>query len=392
MKKIGNKIKLIRITTVPESLKVLLKGQLKFMSDYFEVIAISSPGKHLEGVKVQEGIEVIPLKMTRKITPISDLIALIKLIFILIKEKPDIVHTHTPKAGLLGMIAAKITQVPVRMHTIAGMPLTVAKGFKKKLLILIEKLTYASATNIYPNSIILKKYIIENKFCKKEKLKVIGKGSSNGIDTTFFYRTPQIIEKAHNLKTELKIPDNAFIFLFVGRIVKDKGINELIEAFSKIENKNTYLILVGNYEQDLDPLENKTYIEINNNEKIIEVGYQNDVRPYFAMSDVFVFPSYREGFPNVVLQAGAMEVPSIVSNINGSNEIIENNKNGLVVKVKNIPELKDAMNKLLHDKKLLQKLKTNCRYNIVENYKRGYIWEQLLNEYTKLIDNVQKNN
>lgn len=384
----NDKEKLIRITTVPTSLKVLLKGQLKYMSNFFEVIGISSPGKSLDDVAEFEEIRTIPIKMTRKITPLKDFFALLKLINIFLKIKPDIVHTHTPKAGLLGMLASYITGIPIRLHTVAGLPLTETKGIKKRLLVFIEKLTYSCATNVYPNSHKLKKYILDNKFCSENKLKIIGNGSSNGIDINYFKLNESTKNKALEIRNTFKIPKNAFVFLFVGRIVKDKGINELIEAFIGLKSENIYLLLVGNYENNLDPVNQKSINEIKNNKKIIFAGYQKDVRPFFAASDVFVFPSYREGFPNVVLQSGAMEVPAVVSNINGCNEIIKHNYNGLIVEVKDILSLQNAMNELFRDPKKLLELKKNCRVNVMENYDRNYFWKQLLNEYKSLLKNV----
>ncbi len=380
--------KILRITTVPISLRILLKGQLKYMSSFFEVKAISSEGKLLQEVKQEEGVDVIPINMSRKITPFTDLVSLIKLIILFKKEKPNIVHTHTPKAGLLGMLAAYLTKIPVRMHTVAGMPLTIATGFKKKLLVFIEKLTYACATNVYPNSSNLKEYIIDNNFCKQEKLKIIGKGSSNGIDTEYFEINDNILEEANKKKSKFNLPKDAFVFLFVGRIVKDKGINELVRAFIKLKNENSYLVLVGDYEENLNPVDKDVFNEIKNNNRIIEAGFQKDVRPYFAMANVFVFPSYREGFPNVVMQAGAMELPSIVSNINGCNEIISDNKNGLIINVQDENDTFEAMEKLLNDIELTMQLKKKCRKNIIDNYERTYIWEELRNEYNSLLKDV----
>src|SRR5690606_18602345 len=169
------KPKLIRITTVPQSLRGLLKGQLKFMSENgFDVIGVSSPGEALNDVEKNEGVKTVGIEMTRTISPLKDLQALFRLIHLFRKEKPQIVHTHTPKAGLLGMMAAKIAGVPHRLHTVAGMPLTVATGTKRHLLKQMEKLTYACATKVYPNSLGLKKIILEEKFTFPKKLKVIG--------------------------------------------------------------------------------------------------------------------------------------------------------------------------------------------------------------------------
>ncbi|MGL5261610.1 MAG: glycosyltransferase, partial [Bacteroides sp.] len=183
----GSKKKLIRITTVPQSLKNLLKGQLKFMSKYFEVVAVSSDGDCFEEMlEEQGGIRGVKINMSRKITPFQDLVSLYQLIRLFQKEKPYIVHTHTPKAGTLGMLAAWLTRVPYRIHTVAGLPLLVTTGLKRKVLDFVEKITYACATKVYPNSFALKEIISKNNFASKKKLDVIAQGSSNGIDTEFF--------------------------------------------------------------------------------------------------------------------------------------------------------------------------------------------------------------
>ena len=234
--------KLIRITTVPQSLKGLLKGQLRFMSENgFEVIGVSSSGKELEEVNKQEGIRTISIEMSRKITPIKDLRALWRFYKLCKKEKPTIVHSHTPKAGIIGMLGAKLAGVPIRLHTVAGLPLMETTGNKRKLLDFVEKLTYACATKVYPNSYGLYDFILQNKFTKQQKLQVIAQGSSNGIDTQFFHPKNVSNEKQLQLKDELGIVSNDFVFVFVGRLVGDKGINELVAAFKELETRNQKL-------------------------------------------------------------------------------------------------------------------------------------------------------
>lgn len=381
--------KIIRITTVPSSLKVLLKGQLKFINNNgYEVVGISSAGKELNEVSNDEGIRTLELNMTRTISPFKDFISLIKMFIILVREKPDIVHTHTPKAGLIGMLASYIAGIQFRLHTVAGLPLLEKKGIKRNILNFVEKLTYKCSTKVYPNSFGLKDIILKNKFTETNKLKVIANGSSNGIDTSYFNPELFSIEENAVLKTNLGIKKTDFVFIFVGRIVSDKGINELVEAFDKIclVEENIKLLLVGPFEDELDPLQKKTKLLINNNDKIILVGYQNDVRPYFAISNTLVFPSYREGFPNVVMQAGAMKLPSIVSDINGCNEIIENNLNGIIIPVKKVKELFNAMIKIKRNEEHYNQFKRNCRSTIINRYDCKIIWNELFNEYEKLLD------
>ena len=386
--------KIIRVTTVPISLGGLLKGQLKYMSDYFHIIGISSRGDvkngmyEIDKVGKDENIQVIPVTMTRKITPIQDLKSVYQLYKLFKKEKPDIVHSHTPKAGTVAMLAAKLAGVKHRLHTIAGLPLLEATGAKRDLLNTVEKATYSCATKIYPNSYGLYDIIKKNKFTYPEKLKVIARGSSNGIDTTYF--NPDHFSEIENtqLRDELKISATDLVFIFVGRLVKDKGINEMIEAFKKLNatEKKCKLLLVGTYEKELDPVKPETEAEINLNPNIIAVGWQTDVRPYFAIADILVFPSYREGFPNVVMQAGAMGLPSIVTDINGCNEIITTEENGIIIPVKSSKALFLAMKLLLEEENLREKLASNSRKNICDNYEREFVWQSLLEEYKRLLN------
>ncbi|WP_040281899.1 glycosyltransferase family 4 protein [Psychroserpens damuponensis] len=378
--------KLIRITTVPSSLRSLLKGQHRFMSNYFEVIGVSGDGDALQDVRQNEGIKTHVVEMTRTITPLKDLKATYKLYKFFKKERPFIVHTHTPKAGTLGMLAAKLAKVPHRLHTIAGLPLLEATGKKRMLLDNVEKFTYSCATKILPNSYGLEKIIIDNKYTKPEKLLVIGNGSSNGIDTTHYDASLISEEKKEKLKQELEISDNDLVFIFIGRLVKDKGINELVQAFNHLTKKQTNikLILVGYKETILDPLLPETETSILENKHILAVGLQKDIRPYVAISHVLTFPSYREGFPNVVLQCSCMELPCIVSNINGCNEVIEDHVNGLIIPSKNVTDLEKAMQFMIDfpDKRI--DMKKHTRSRILERYEQKFVWDKLLNYYYSL--------
>ena len=387
--------KLIRITTVPISFKVLLKGQLRFMaSNGFDVKGVSSEGEELKEVVENEGIVMETINMSRKITPFQDLKSLWEMWNFLRKEKPQIVNTHTPKEGIIGMLAARLAGVPHRLHTVAGLPLMEATGIKRKILNFVEKLTYSSATRVYPNSKGLYDFILQNHFTQSNKLKIIANGSSNGINTTFF--SPEQVTETERvtLREKLNIQPDDFVFVFVGRIVSDKGINELIKAFSELQTaKNNELtgiklLLVGGLENDLDPLNSETLAEINQNKDIISVGFQQDVRSFFAIADALVFPSYREGFPNVVMQAGAMGLPSIVSDINGCNEIIIEGENGLIIPSKNVEKLKEKMLTLAKDKNLYTKLKGNSRRMIENRYEQSVVWNALLEEYEGLLQSV----
>lgn len=363
------------------------------MSRHYQLIAISSNAEKMREIAQAEGVQTYAVELTRKITPLKDLIAVYKLYKILKKEQPLFVHTHTPKAGIVGMMAAFFAAVPHRLHTVAGLPLLTTTGVKRRLLTLIEKLTYRFATKVYPNSYALSGIINQLKLTRQDKLKVIANGSSNGIDTDFFNPDRYSVNTINDLKRQLAIKPGDFIFVFIGRIVTDKGINELVAAFDRLSQKQdkVKLLLVGSEERDLDPITESSQTIIKNNAAIIAAGYQADVRPYLAISKALVFPSYREGFPNVVMQAGAMKLPAIVTDINGCNEIIEEGINGVIVPPKDTAAVYAKMQVFLamSEQKRLEMGKAS-RDIMIQRYKREMVWESLLEEYQRLASDVEE--
>jgi glycosyltransferase involved in cell wall biosynthesis len=381
---ISSKIRLYKISTVSASLNVLLKGQLAYLNSFFTVIALSSPGEDLLNMKKRELVEIEAVKFNRKISIFRDVFSLINLILVFRKNKPTIIHSITPKAGLLSMIAGKITGVPIRMHTFTGLIFPTQTGFLKYLLILMDKLLCFCATNVYPEGNGVKKDLLSYKITTKP-LKVLANGNINGIDLEFFDSKNIQEGKKNDLCALYDIRENDFVFIFVGRLIGDKGLNELVSAFSSLNNENYKLILVGGFEKELDPLLPSTLKLMESNNHIINVGFQEDVRLFFAISHCLVLPSYREGFPNVVLQAGAMGLPSIVTNINGCNEIIEDGINGAIIPAKNAGAIKYAINKMASDQKWYLTLKRNAREMIVSRFEQQMVWDALLNEYNCLL-------
>jgi len=391
----------MRITTVPMSLKILLKGQLRYMREHgFKVVAVSADGQEVGDLKTSEGVEHEVVPFTRAISPITDLRCLIRLIKIIRRTKPDIVHTHTPKAGLLGMMAAYFCSVPVRMHTVAGLPLMEARGFKRRLLINVERVTYRCAHWVYPNSQGLMDYITRHISSNRSKFRMLGKGSSNGINVEFFSRSADIERLRHELRAKLGFKENDIVYSFVGRIVKDKGIAELALAFKKIldetevararqERPEIFLLLVGAFEHDLSPLSGEILDFLEHNKNVRLTGFQQDVRGWLAASDVFVFPSYREGFPNVVMQAAVLRVPIIASDINGCNEMIHHNESGLIVPPKDIDALYKAMSSLAFDKQKQEMFAENAYRYIVQNFEQRTVWSELMKEYERLLNSTR---
>ena len=373
--------KLIRISTIPVSLETLLKGQLKMLSEHYEVVVVSSPGERMKVLEEREGVRTVSIPMERRISLVKDFMSLLRLIILFAKERPDMVHSITPKAGLLSMLAAWITRVPVRMNTFTGLLFPTATGKMQKLLIVMDRLTCFCATHINPEGEGVKRDLINYNITSKP-LHVIANGNVNGIDLEYFDRTPEVMEKAYSYKKE-----GTFTFCFVGRMVKDKGINELVHSFLRLyqDDARVRLLLVGPFEKELDPVLPEVEEQILHHPGICFMGFQSDVRPFLAASDALVFPSYREGFPNVVIQAGAMGIPAIVTDINGCNEIVLPDRNGMIIPTKNEQALYEAMKYFAFHSVEVEKMATNARPLIVSRYEQRMVWNALLAEYKSII-------
>lgn len=381
------KIKLLRVTTVPVSLNILLKGQLRFLSQFFNVVGVSASGAEIKEIEEREGVPVRVVDMEREIAPVQDMRSLVTLFQLFRKEKPEIVHANTPKGSLLSMIAAKLTGVPVRIYTVTGLRF---EGFppsaKRTLLIGMERITCAMATHVIPEGSGVQATLTEYGITRKP-LRVVAHGNINGVDLDFFSLQHFTSDGLEALKKQWNIHPGDFVFCFVGRLVTDKGITELVTAFIRLlaEQPRVRLLLVGPIENKGSALPDTVKALIDDTSAIITTGFVADVRPYFAMADVFVFPSYREGFPNVVLQAGAMELPCIVTDINGSNEIIEEGKNGFIVPVQDPESLYQVMRRVVTERRLLQQLRIKSRITVAEHYEQSMVWQALLERYNEYL-------
>ena len=375
--------KIIRATTIARSLEDFCKDILRDLSKRYEVIGLSGPGPELDIVKEREGVRTIAVPMERHISLVKDLVSLFKLIKVFRREKPDLVHSMTPKAGLLCMMAGKLTGVPVRIHTFTGLVFPTSTGLKRRILMATDWLTCACATHIIPEGEGVKADLLNNGITKKP-IKVLGYGNVKGCDMDYFSRREEVIRAAEQIKDNSK-----FTYLFIGRVVKDKGINELIAAFKKLysSHPNIRLVLVGPYEDDMDPISEESREAIDTNVDIIAVGKKTgvDLLAYYAASDCFVFPSYREGFPNTVIEAGAMGLPSIVTDINGAREIIIDGENGVIVPSKDAEAIHDAMLKMLEDKAERERMAGNARHLIETRYEQGFVRKCLYDFYNEIL-------
>ena len=366
--------KIIRTATVPLSLDLFCRGLLRDLSSRYEIIALSSPQPELDSIRKREKVRTISVPMARKIAPFSDLKSLFELIRVFRKERPDMVHSITPKAGLLSMMAAKWTRVPVRIHTFTGLIFPYEKGWKRRLLMTTDRLTASCATHVIPEGVGIRDDLIRFRITRKP-LRVLGNGNVRGIDLSHYVRTEKLSRRAADLRNIYNIPDDGFAFVFVGRLDRDKGIDELVQAFRMLEKEypNVHLFLVGAEEPEGKSILDETKEIIAQDDHIhLSDGWQADVRPWYAAADALVHPSRREGFPNVVIEAGAMGLASIVTDINGSREIVKDGQNGTIVPAQDPEALYGAMKDFLEHPEKVQEMAAAAR-DLSKRYEQKYV-------------------
>jgi len=376
--------KLIRLTTVAGSLDGMLKGQLRFLSENFEVVGVASGEEILRKTSEREGIRTIHISMRREISLLSDIKSLLALVRLFWRERPSIVHANTPKGSLLAMCAAWLVRVPHRIYTVTGLRFETTTGAFRFLLKTMERLTCFFATKVVPEGDGVRDTLLRERITCKPMKKILN-GNINGVDLDFFKRTPEIENCAEKIREKIGANAGTFVFGFAGRIVRDKGVNELVAAFSELkrEHENVRLLLLGNFEDAQNPISAGTREEIfRENSGIFALGFQTDLRPFYAAMDTLVLPSYREGFPNVVLQAGAMGVPAIVSDINGCNEIISDSVNGSIIPPRNENALLRAMDFFAKNKTtIVSAMSARSRKIIASRYEQHAVWQATLEMY-----------
>lgn len=370
---------IVRVVTVPQSIVFFAPLLGKLQAEGFTPVVISSPGPALDALHAEQQVHCIALPMERHISPLRDVKSLIGMIRILRRLRPQIIHSMTPKAGLISMLAGWITRVPLRIHTFTGLVWPTATGLKRCILMATDALTCAAATHVIPEGQGVM-HDLQRGHITHKPLRVLGYGNVKGVEMSTFDPS-----RFPGLKPN---EDTKFTFLFVGRIVCDKGVAELVQAFGQLytEFPQVQLVLVGAFESDLDPLDQATMDKIQNHPGIILAGEQRgeDLLRHYAASHCFVMPSYREGFPNTVLEAGAMGLPLIVTDINGSREIITHRVNGLIVPPRTVEPLLQAMRTVLTDKDLRQRMIAQARPMIAERFDSNYVQQCQLDFYREI--------
>ncbi len=369
------KKKIIRVAAAPISLDLLLKGQLNYLNGFFDVLAVASPGEEHERIRRREGVPTVELEIERSISLWKDVKSLWRLFLLFRRERPWGVHSLTPKAGLLSMMAAAFARVPVRVHTFTGLIFPYRRGAFKALLKQMDRLTCLFATHVIPEGEGVRQLLLAEKVTAKP-LEILAHGNINGVDTDYFRRSGCREE----VRKCLEVPEDAVLFVFVGRITEDKGVRELLAAFSALraEGKGApvFLALVGWTEdyaaEELDM------------PGVFCPGFQEDIRPWLEAADVFVLPSYREGFPNSLLQAGAMELPVIATDVCGCNEIVKDGVNGLLVPARDEEALRGAMVSLRDDPEGRRRMGAEAARQVEGKFSCRIVWDALLNFYGRV--------
>jgi glycosyltransferase involved in cell wall biosynthesis len=382
----NKKPKICRLTPVLFTIPGIFKGQIRHLvQSGYEVHLVTSPSPDAGGVVAEEMCIHHPVLMTRSISPFNDLMAIIRLFFLLKKIKPGILHTHTSKGGLVGMVAGKLANVPFCIHSIPGFSAFEMNSLKQKVVLACEKITFSLAHRLLPNSFSLKNFLIQHGYITEEKTDIIGFGSSNGVDLERFSKHEAVLNAGLLYRSRFGIKDNDHAFAYLGRLSSEKGINELIEAFLSIKRENIHLILIGSLESNRAFLPASVVETVNKHPRIHLTGWTNDVPGYLAAADILVHPTYHEGFPNALLQAGAMGLPCIATDVRGCQDVVEHMKTGLLVPHRDADALKKQMELLLDSPGLCRELAGNALRNIREKWDHRVVCRLLTEYYDELL-------
>lgn len=365
----------------------LMRGQLRYLRQAgFEVVLVASPGPGIDGVAAEQGVAKIPVAMAREIAPLQDLRSLWRLWRVVRRLHPSIVNFGTAKAGLLMGIVSWATRVPCRVYTVHGLRLETTRGMKRWVLIRTERIACRCAQRVICVSESLRRRVLELGLAKKGQTVVLGAGSFNGVQADRFAPTPERLIAGEKLRRELGIPPGAPVIGFVGRFTRDKGIPELVEAFSKLRRRfrDLRLLLLGRFE-DGDPVPEATRRFLLSDPGVVNAGYVSNASPYYQVMDVLALPTYREGFPTVALEASAAGRPVVAARATGAVDAVVDGLTGLLVPVGDVEALTEALWKLLADPELARKMGRAGEERVRRQFPRERIWQELAALYWDLL-------
>jgi glycosyltransferase involved in cell wall biosynthesis len=380
--------RIVYVVTHPITAKAFLVGQLRTMLRAgFAVTLVTSPGPELDQVRSRVDVATDAVRMRREIRPLSDLAALAELIRILRKERPDILNASTPKAAFLALLAGWITGVPVRIYTLRGLRVQTTRGLKRVFLSMAERTAYACAHRVICVSDSLRNSYCETLGNDGRKITLLGLGSSNGVDVRRLRPSEAHREKAHALRREHHLEGDGPILGFVGRLTRDKGVSDLYRAFQQVRSNHTRarLLLVGDYEVG-DPLDSGLVAALASDPAVVVTGFVDDTTPYYLVMDCLALPSYREGFPNVVLEASALGVPVAAYDATGTRDAIETGRTGTLVPLGDHRGLASALTRYLTDPVLAIEHTQAARRRVEDHFDCREVWQRILREYERLLD------
>jgi glycosyltransferase involved in cell wall biosynthesis len=376
------KPRLVFAVTVPVTANLLLRGQLRYLSEWFDISVISSPGPELDEVAAREGVRVIGIPIEREIAPAADARSLARITGELRALKPQIINASTAKAGLLGMLAAAALRIPARIYQLRGLRLETEVGAKRAVLGATERIAAACAHVVLCNSESLRAAYVAAGFAPASKCVVLGAGSSNGVDLARFASTAERQARARELRHELGIAADAPVIGFIGRPVADKGIGELLAAFDRVRKTlpTTRLVVVGaGFAGD------RATDELAARRDVVLVPRVAEAAPYYAMMNVLAFPSLREGFPNAPLEAAAAGVPTVALRVTGVVDVIVDGETGRLVAQNDTRGFSEALLAYLHDPDLCRKDGERARRRAVSDFAREQVWERARVAYAAFV-------
>lgn len=379
--------RLLYITTHGKAALGLMQGQLATVRQRgFDVTVAASPSWELDEVTDREDVPTIGVPMNREITPLQDLVALFRLIRVMKQVRPDIVNAGTPKAGLLGMIAARIVNVPARIYVLRGLRLETTSGLKRLLLKTTERIASACAHQVVCVSESIRQVYVDQKLAPAWKCMIPGPGSSNGINVARFEKTDERFRAARGIRRKLGIPLDAPVVGFVGRLTRDKGIVELAEAFRTVQQSHSdaRLLLIGEFESG-DPVPQETINWLRSNPAVCVAGFSKDPSNFYSIMDLLAFPSYREGFPNVPLEAAAASIPVVGFAATGTVDAVVNGETGMLVPLGDVAGLANAISEYLGNDLIRFKHGQAGFTRASTEFPNEAIWDAMCNLYTSML-------
>ncbi len=379
-------VRMCIMTTAPITLVFFYKGLLDYFVDKgFEITVITSPDKQFIN-KLSPRVQYVYIPMIRGISPLKDLWALIRLIGVLKNKRFDIIQYCTPKAAFLGSIASWLCRIPVRLYLMWGIYYTSQAGLLRIVMKMIEKLSCFFSTHISPDSFGNYYFAINEGLCSAGKISVVGEGSASGIDLDRF-NPDRLQDKRVEIRKSLNIHSGSIVVGFIGRLCRDKGINELVLVFEELAKKNValYLLLVGPMEAEIHEFEKSVQYMLQYNQNILRVGYQDKPEEFLAAMDIFVLPSYREGFGSVNIEASAMSLPVVSTDTPGTRSSVLDSETGLLVPAKSVDRLKEALETLIDNKGLRERMgKAGNQWE--KKFEQKSLWEKIYQHRLKLLE------